>query len=319
MNPLVSIIVPTYNRCAFLGETMDSILVQQYSNWECIIVDDGSTDYTKELVDFYCSKDERIKYFKRPDSLTNGANNCRNYGFAMSIGDYINWFDDDDVMLPDFLSERTPYMNQGVEVLICSFFPVDPLLSRKAAVSLKKSFSLFRSYALYELKLVTNSVLFNRKIFKDKILFVPGLKYGDETELFLRIFYREPEPSHIIINKPLFLYRQHDASKTKQNEKPDPAFRFSVMYVALQNLSRGIERKDTELINFYYKKLVSMFFRSLDTRQMSNSVHVLGELVPLVRRINFALSLELLFWGRIFIFIGKGSYKIEKRLKHFFD
>ena len=319
MNPLVSIIVPTYNRCTFLGETLESILAQQYLNWECIIVDDGSTDYTKELVSFYCNNDERIKYFKRPDSSKKGANECRNYGFERSKGDYINWFDDDDVMLPNFLSERNRHMNLGLELIICSFFSVDQLLNKKTAINLKKSSSLYRSYALYEFKLITNSVLFSRGILTGRELFLPGLEYGDETELFLRIFYQKPEPSHVILNKPLFLYRQHNASKTKQNEKPDPAFRYSVIYVALQNLSRGIEMKDSRLINFYYKKLVSMFFRSLDTRQKQNSVYLLKEVVPLIRRINFSLSLELLFWGWSFIFFGKGSYKVEKRLKHFLD
>ncbi len=319
MNLLVSIIIPTYNRFGFLGETLESIKVQQYQNWECIIVDDGSNDYTEELVNFYIEKDERIKFFQRPVSLKKGANSCRNYGYKISKGQYINWFDDDDVMLPNFLSERIYHMDLGLEIIICSFFPVDQALNKKAAVGLKKSYSLFRSYALYELKLITNSILFSREILKERTLFLPGLEYGDETELFLRIFYQHPEPTHFILDKPLFLYRQHHASKTKQNESPNPAFRFSVIYVALQNLARGVQMKDSKLTNFYYKRLISLFFRSLETKQKQNAVFLLKEILPLVRKINKSLSIELLVWGRLFILFGKGSYKIEKRLKHFLN
>ncbi len=316
MNPLVSIIIPTYNRYAFLGETLESLKTQLYQNWECIIVDDGSTDYTEELVHFYFLRDERIRYYRRPDSLAKGANSCRNYGFEISKGQYINWFDDDDLMLPNFLSERIDYLNLGLEIIICSFFPVDQFLKKKAAVSLKKSSGLFRSYAFYELKLITNSILFSREILNDRTLFLPGLEYGDETELFLRIFYQEPEPSHIIVDKPLFLYRQHGTSKTTQNERPDPAFRFSVIYVAVQNLERGIQMKDRMLIHFYYKRLISLFFRSLETKQKQNANYLLKELVPLVQKINIISSLEIAFWGKAFIFFEKGSYKIEQRLKH---
>ena len=80
-NPLVSIIIPTYNRAHFIGETLESVLAQTYHNWECIVIDDGSTDYTDELMEFYCEKDSRIQYYHRPSHKPKGANACRNYGF----------------------------------------------------------------------------------------------------------------------------------------------------------------------------------------------------------------------------------------------
>ena len=95
---LVTIIIPTYNRHDYLGETLDSVLGQSYQNWECIIVDDGSNDYTKELVEWYIARSTRIKYFERPDNLPKGANSCRNYGYELSQGEYIMWLDDDDLL-----------------------------------------------------------------------------------------------------------------------------------------------------------------------------------------------------------------------------
>ncbi|UBZ07455.1 glycosyltransferase [Salegentibacter mishustinae] len=103
MNPLVSIIIPTYNRAHLIGETLESILAQTYTNWECIVVDDGSTDYTDELLEFYRKKDHRIQFHHRPPNRRKGANACRNYGYELSQGDYIQWFDSDDVMFINHL------------------------------------------------------------------------------------------------------------------------------------------------------------------------------------------------------------------------
>ena len=93
MNPLVSIIIPTFNRYDYIGETLESVIMQTYRNWECIIVDDGSSDYTSQLIDFYCEKDNRFKYFTRTKDLTKGANSCRNLGFKKSSGKYIQWLE----------------------------------------------------------------------------------------------------------------------------------------------------------------------------------------------------------------------------------
>lgn len=106
MQPLVSIIIPTYNRAHLLGETLESVLAQTYTNWECIVVDDGSTDYTKEMMEFCCEKDKRIQYHHRPMDRPKGANACRNYGFELSKGDFVNWFDSDDLMNPAFIQEK---------------------------------------------------------------------------------------------------------------------------------------------------------------------------------------------------------------------
>ena len=81
MNPLISIIIPTYNRASMLGKTLDSILAQTYTFWECIIVDDGSTDDTIEVVKSYTEKDTRLHFYTRPNNMLKRANACRNYGF----------------------------------------------------------------------------------------------------------------------------------------------------------------------------------------------------------------------------------------------
>ncbi len=317
MQQKVSIIIPTYNRSDVLGETLDSILAQIYTNWECVLVDDGSTDYTAELSEMYCELDSRFKYFKRPSHLPKGANSCRNYGYSQSNGIYINWFDDDDVMLPEFIDSKVKFMTPDVNLIICSFIKVDAFLRNESPVFLHKRFKLFKSYALYELKMVTNSVLFRRNILEERELFNPKVSRGEETEFFLRIFFDEPEESHYLLNYPLFLYRQHKLSKTIKSQETPGEFLYSLMFIAFQFLTRGAALKDVDIIKFHYKKSISLFFRSIDAGQTDNTSFYLKNIQPIIWKFNKILSIEILFWGQIFIWYGRSFYRIENRLKHY--
>ncbi len=119
MNPLVSIIIPTYNRSHLIGESLDSILAQTYTNWECIIIDDGSTDNTNAIVGNYLKKDARFQYYHRPEKIPKGANACRNYGFELCKGEFVNWFDSDDIMHKDFIKKKMDaIINKGIDFVV---------------------------------------------------------------------------------------------------------------------------------------------------------------------------------------------------------
>lgn len=98
--PLVSILIPNFNKAPYLKETLDSVVNQTYSNWECIIVDDHSSDNSWEILQEYAAKDSRFRLFKRPDERKHGGNAARNYAFEMSKGNYIQWLDSDDLIFP---------------------------------------------------------------------------------------------------------------------------------------------------------------------------------------------------------------------------
>ncbi|NRD22830.1 glycosyltransferase family 2 protein [Winogradskyella litoriviva] len=100
---LISIIIPTYNRADILIETIDSVIEQTYKNWECIIVDDGSTDNTEFLVNEYIQNNDKFRFYKRPSSSLKGANACRNYGLQKSNGALVNWVDSDDKLTKNHL------------------------------------------------------------------------------------------------------------------------------------------------------------------------------------------------------------------------
>lgn len=102
--PLVSIIVPSYNQDRYILETLNSILSQQYENWECIIVDDGSTDNTEIIVKDFIrnNNDKRFKYFKQERS---GVSTARNNGIKKSSGIYTLPLDSDDKISPNYIIE----------------------------------------------------------------------------------------------------------------------------------------------------------------------------------------------------------------------
>lgn len=105
---LVSIITPTYNCGRFIAETIDSVLSQSYGDWEMLIVDDCSTDNTKEIVDRYCAKDSRIKYCCL--ERNSGAAVARNRALRMAKGRWIAFLDSDDLWTPDKLEKQLDFM-----------------------------------------------------------------------------------------------------------------------------------------------------------------------------------------------------------------
>ena len=102
-NVLTSVIIPTYNRAALLARAVKSVLSQTYKDLELIIVDDGSTDNTKELVKELVDSDERIKYFYISNS---GVSRARNLGIQKSKGELIAFLDSDDEWLPQKLQKQ---------------------------------------------------------------------------------------------------------------------------------------------------------------------------------------------------------------------
>lgn len=130
MELLISVIIPTYNRAHFLGRALDSLLVQSYKSWECLVIDDGSLDYTDELMDFYCERDPRIKLYSRSATRKKGASTCRNIGFEKSKGTYIQYLDSDDLLTENKFEEQIKICkNETSQVLMtCDWrlFKINP-------------------------------------------------------------------------------------------------------------------------------------------------------------------------------------------------
>ncbi len=109
---IVSIIVPCYKQAHYLSDALDSVLAQTYSNWECIIVNDGSPDQTDEVVKPYLIKDSRFKYIKQAN---NGLPAARNTGIRNSCGLYILPLDGDDIIEPTYLEKAINWFENHPE------------------------------------------------------------------------------------------------------------------------------------------------------------------------------------------------------------
>ena len=98
MSYLISVIVPCYNQANFLDETLNSILNQSYTNWECIIVNDGSPDDTENVAQKWTNKDHRFQHISKENG---GLSSARNSGLEVAKGDFIQFLDSDDLLSSD--------------------------------------------------------------------------------------------------------------------------------------------------------------------------------------------------------------------------
>lgn len=112
INKLITIITPNFNGSNYIAETITSVINQNYSNWEMLIIDDGSTDNSIEIINRFQKKNPKIKLINRT-SKTKGASTCRNIGINNSIGDYLIFLDSDDILAPFCLEERVKKMDEN--------------------------------------------------------------------------------------------------------------------------------------------------------------------------------------------------------------
>lgn len=129
--PLVSVIIPAYNYGQFIGQTLSSVQSQTYSEWECVVVDDGSTDDTRQVVALYAEKDERIRYIYQKNT---GRSAARNNGLRNSTGHYVQLLDADDLIESQKLERQVEYLEQHADVDIVygsmRYFPTANLSER---------------------------------------------------------------------------------------------------------------------------------------------------------------------------------------------
>lgn len=118
----ISVVLPTYNREAYLPEAISSILAQTYKDLELVVIDDGSTDDTPTIMDYYVKKDKRVKYLRLPKNK--GISYARNYGVQAAQGDFIAVMDSDDVSHPERL-RKLLNASKNVDFVYSSYFLAD--------------------------------------------------------------------------------------------------------------------------------------------------------------------------------------------------
>jgi len=186
-HPEVSIIIPTYNREKTIARAVKSVLNQTFEDFELIIVDDGSTDKTEEIVLNF--KDRRLKYIKQKEN--NGANFCRNRGIELSKGKYLAFQDSDAEWLPTKLGKQIKSIKSAksdVGVIYTSFLKINDFYNVIVPKDdwRRKSGKIYNSLSFGNF-VDTSTVLIKKECFKNCGKFDPSLPRLQDWELFLRM------------------------------------------------------------------------------------------------------------------------------------
>ncbi len=208
----------TYNRAQLITKALKSIQNQVFENWECLIIDDGSTDQTSEVVLEFIKEDTRFRYKSRPSNYKKGLPGCRNYGLDIAKGNYIIFFDDDDIIHPLNL-EISLAVLEKYRLGFCkyekqSFEKIDEI--PKFDISKDFKVNILKEEDLYDI--ITNriafascTVLWSREYFNEE-RFDESLMYAEEWELYIRML--NTKISGCTIDKTLYFNRKHRNSNT---------------------------------------------------------------------------------------------------------
>ncbi len=292
ISPEVSIIMATYNRAHFIVETLRSIQNQTFKDWECLIIDDGGTDDTLNVINPILKKDSRFKYLSRPIDYKKGLPGCRNYGLDIAKGEFIIFFDDDDVVHPYNL-EICHKLLLKKEYMFCAY--------AKKSFQDNFNYQLFNNDRTFSSKLtndtfyedvITNtyplsscSVLWNKECFEDA-RFNENLMYAEEWELFSRILSEQPKG--IFIDKVLYFNRKHLHSNTGEFYSNNPV-RLSAKKEAIRLIATNLESRKL-LSHTLYRYLYGLAISYRD-KQLFNHIVKKGQV-----SYNKKLLLHLKYW-----------------------
>ncbi len=181
--PTVSVIIPTYNRAAFVTEAIDSVLAQTFRDVELIVVDDGSTDDTRDRLAAY---GERIRLVCEEN---HGVSHARNVGIRAARGEYIALLDSDDLWLPKKLETQVAVMNAQPDLQLCHTEEI--WIRRGVRVNQMKKHQKHGGYifpnCLPFCVISPSSVMIRRALFDDVGYFDESLPACEDYDLWLRI------------------------------------------------------------------------------------------------------------------------------------
>lgn len=195
-SPLISVMIPTYNRAKYIRQAIDSVIAQDYRPLEIIVVDDGSTDETSELVRQYDSF--TVKYFYKENIKMNVAS-ARNMCLSKASGSFLAWLDSDDYYLPGKLSAQMEYLNEHSECEIV-FTQVEDFFENENDKEIMNQ-AIYSKVLFGETKVCHATMLARRGMIQRTGSINEDLKIFEDMEWLYRIYFKyNVDISHCLEN-----------------------------------------------------------------------------------------------------------------------
>lgn len=290
---MITVIVPCYNQAKFLEEALKSVSEQSYSNWECIIVDDGSTDNTEEVALKWSKSDQRYKFIKKENG---GLGSARNAGMKIASGKYIQFLDADDVidkrkfsLQIDQIKGASDYIISYTDYFTSTEFDLsEPFPSRYLSPRFTSQNYLVELITKWEAKLSIpcHCFLFASKIFKDNnISFDERLPNHEDWECWMNVFATSPEVFYI--DKKLATYRIRSNAMCYDRNLMKEGFLMAIkkqkwlhrkdktlgkLFVVRHNqlkYGKGTNYKIIALGSYYFRKLKRMLKQILSGKELN--------------------------------------------------
>ena len=216
--PLISEVIPAYNAGQFIDETLESVLSQTYENWECIIVNDGSTDNTESVAKKWCEKDSR---FRLTNKENGGLSSARNWGIKESKAEYIAFLDADDILTSDSLEVRINVLiEQNVDLVATKLQHFTDKLPKVSKNNARQDVLYYAKEGLTQLMAfnkVTPSTVLCKKSVMDEVGGFTWHKKAEDLHCWLKVLFAGYKIYRI--DETLLLYRlvENSMSSTDRN------------------------------------------------------------------------------------------------------
>lgn len=294
--PKVSVIVPVYNSVKYLQDAVNSILNQDFSDFELLLMDDGSTDGSSELCDSIATQDERVRVFH----LENGGQcRARNIAIDHALGDYITFSDNDDCCLPGFLSEPYDIATSSGNEIDCVCFGrilrqysesgdlVYESVCRPSRKAVLFDDEVFDNYDLW--KECSDGVwcrLYRRTFLRDnKIYFDEALRHGAEDALFnAKVLDKLQSVAYIPKDYYVWIRRESHSSSMSISEDTLNGLKEVLEIESSTLIKNGVSKKDPKILG--ERLLGHLIFQIINVRYKKNpSFKIEKELYEKLREI----------------------------------
>lgn len=226
MAPRVSVLIPTYNCGQFLGQALDSVLAQTFTDFEIIVVDDGSTDNTAEVVAGY----PQVKYIPREHG---GVSVTRNAAVAEATGEFVVFLDADDMWVPEKLAKQVAYMDEHPDCMLV-FTKAANFYHNAEPDRTERQQELYNSSL--ERCIITCAI--RRAVFEKYGVFRTDYPHGEDTQFMFRLSISGLSLDHCIPEE-LYLRRIHSNNISLTHESAGANRVMEIMADAIRQVKRG--------------------------------------------------------------------------------